>query len=134
MQRLLLATMATLAIMYVVPFPIYGALSIVTAIEPPSPDSPGLFMLSVLVVKVGVAIGYVLLFYLGRSHWLENWKTYAGVWWIMVAIMEVGQAIVPDYTWLDAFGGIIAEAIYFPVSAVVVVRLIRPLGGSDASA
>ena len=48
--------------------------------------------------------------------------------------MEIGQAIVPDYTWLDAFGGIIAEAIYFPVSAVVVARLIRPLSGSDASA
>ncbi len=133
-QRLPLAILATLAIMYLVPFPIYGGLSMVTDIEPPSPDSPGLFMLSVLVVKVGVAIGFVLLFYLGRSHWLEDWKTYAGVWWAMFAIMEVGQAIVPDYTWLDAFGGIIAEAIYFPVSAVVVARLIRPLGGSDASA
>ena len=33
--------------MYVVPFPIYGSLSMVTDIEPPSPDSPGLFMLRV---------------------------------------------------------------------------------------
>ena len=125
MQRLLLAILATLAIMYVVPLPIYGGLSLVTDIEPPSPDSPGLFMLSVLVVKVGVAIGFVLLFHLARSHWLGDWKTYAGVWWAMFTVMELGQAIVPGYTWLDAFGGIVAEAIYFPASAVVIARLIR---------
>jgi hypothetical protein len=41
--------------------------------------------------------------------------------------MEIGQAIVPKYTWLDAFGGIVAEAIYFPLSAVVVKRLLGPL-------
>ncbi len=134
MQRLMLAILATLAIMYLVPFPIYGGLSMVTDIEPPSPESPGLFMLSVLVVKVGVAVGFVLLFYLGRSRWVEEWKVYSGVWWTMFAIMEIGQAIVPDYTWLDAFGGIIAEAIYFPLSAVVVARLIRPLADSNASA
>ncbi len=132
MKRLTLAIVATLVIMYLVPFPIYGGLSLITDIEPPSPDSPGLFMLSVLVVKVGVAIGFVLLFYVARSRWLEDWRTYAGVWWAMFAIMELGQAIVPEYTWLDAFGGIAAEAIYFPVSAAVVARLIRPLGGSSA--
>jgi hypothetical protein len=134
MQRLPLAILATLAIMYLVPFPIYGGLSLVTDIEPPSPDSPGLFMLSVLVVKVGVAIGFVLLFYLSHSRWLENWKTYAGVWWAMFAVMEIGQAIVPEYTWLDAFGGIAAEAIYFPMSAVAVARIIRPLVTESASA
>ena len=134
MQRLPLAILATLAIMYLVPFPIYGGLSLVTDIEPPSPDSPGLFMLSVLVVKVGVAIGFVLLFYLSRSRWLENWKTYAGVWWAMFAVMEIGQAIVPEYTWLDALGGIAAEAIYFPMSAVAVARIIRPLVTERASA
>ena len=133
MKRLALAVLATLLIIYLVPFPIYGGLSLVTDIEAPSPDSPGLFMLSVLVVKVGVAIGFVLLFYLARSRWIEDWKTYAGVWWAMFAIMELGQAIVPEYTWLDAFGGIAAEAIYFPLSAMVVTRLIRPLGGSSAS-
>ncbi len=56
MQRLSLAILATLAIMYLVAFPIYGALSLVTDIQPPSPGSPGLFMPSVLVVQVAVAI------------------------------------------------------------------------------
>ena len=124
MPKLLLAMLATLAIMYVVPLPIYGGLSLVTDIQPPSPDSPGLFMLSVLVVKVGTAIGFVLLFYLARNRWLEDWKIYACVWWAMFTIMELGQAIVPGYTWLDAFGGIAAEAIYFPLSAAVTARLL----------
>ncbi len=127
MRKLPAAILATIAIMYLVPFPIYGGLSLVTDIEPPSPESPGLFMLSVLVVKVGVAFGFVMLFYLGRNRWIEDWKSYAGVWWVMFTIMEFGQAIVPEYTWLDAFGGIVAEAIYFPLSAVVVRRILGPL-------
>lgn len=105
MRKLPAAMLATLSIMYLIPFPIYGGLSLVTDIEPPSPDSPGRFMLSVLVVKVGVALGFVMLFYLGRSRWIAGWKTYAGVWWVMFTIMEFGQAIAPEYTWLDAFRG-----------------------------
>ena len=37
----MLAILATLAIMYLAPLPIYGGLSLVSEIEPPSPDSPG---------------------------------------------------------------------------------------------
>ena len=55
--------------------------------------------------------------------WIGRWKLYALVWWLMFGIMEFGQAIVPDYTWLDALGGIVAEAIYFPLSALFVKRL-----------
>ena len=62
MQGFLLAMLATLTIMCLAPLPIYGGFSLVSEIEPPSPDSPGLFMLSVLVVKTGTAICFVLLF------------------------------------------------------------------------
>jgi hypothetical protein len=42
----------------------------------------------------------------------------------MFALIEVGQAVTPDYSWLAAIGGIISEAVYFPLSAFVVTRLI----------
>ncbi len=37
----------------------------------------------------------------------------------MYVFGEVGQAISPGYTWLMAMGGIISEAVYFPLSAYV---------------
>ena len=126
MQKILLATGLSLVIMYVIPFPIYGALSALTGLQPPTEGSVALFMLSVLVMKVGVAVAFVLLFYFARDRWVKRWTTYALIWWGMFAVVEVGQAMTPDYSWLAAFGGIIAEAIYFPLAAFVVARLLKP--------
>ena len=64
---------------------------------------------------------------------MGGWKRYALVWWVMFAFMEAGQAILPEYTILDAAGGVVAEAIYFPLSALVVARLLG-LGTADAVA
>ncbi len=124
MNKLLLAVAATWAIMMLVPLPVYGTLSLITGIEPPTTGSPARFMASVAVVKIGVAIAFVWLYALARESWAGRWTTYALVWWVMFAIMEVGQAIVPEYSWLDAGGGIIAEAIYCPLAAVVISRLL----------
>jgi hypothetical protein len=133
MRKVLLAIGLTLVIMYVIPFPVYGALSAFTELQPPTEGSPALFMLSVLVIKVGVAVAFVLLFYLAHDRWANRWTTYALIWWVMFAVVELGQAITPDYSWLDAAGGIAAEAIYFPLAAFVVARLLRrraPVNGS----
>ncbi len=125
MSRILLAIASTLVIMYVVPFPVYGVLSATTGLEPPSDGSVARFALSVLVVKIGVAFSFVLLFFLARESWVGRWITYALVWWVAFTVMELGQAIMPDYSWLDAGGGIIAEAIYFPLAALVVARTLE---------
>ncbi len=125
MLRRCLTILVVWGIMVVIPFPIYGALSVFTGLEPPTEGSALQFVLSVLIVKVGVALAFVLLFALARGSWAQRWQLYALVWWIMFAVMELGQAIVPDYSWLDAIGGIVAEAIYFPLSAFVVVKLTR---------
>ncbi len=69
-------------------------------------------------------MAFVLLFSLARSSWAGRWPLYALVWWVMFALIEVGQAVTPDYSWLAAIGGIISEAVYFPLSAFVVARLI----------
>ncbi len=58
---------------------------------------------------------------------------YALIWWLMFELVEVGQAITPDHSWLDAIGGIVAEAIYFPLAAFGVVRVMcrrEPIDGS----
>ena len=122
--RIASAIALTLFITYFVPLPIYGTLSVITGMEPPTEDSIGQFMLSVAVMKLGVAIAFVLLYALARESWIGQWPRYAFVWWIMFALIEVGQAIMPDYTAIEAFGGIVSEAIYFPLSAMITARLL----------
>ena len=134
MLTILLAIGLSLAIMYVIPFPVYGVLSAFTGLQPPTEGSVALFMLSVLVIKVGVSVAFVLLFYFARDSWVQGWTMYALIWWGMFAVVELGQAITPDYTWLAALGGIIAEAIYFPFDAFVIARLLKPQESLDRSA
>ena len=120
----ILAVGATLIIMYIVPLPIYGLLSVVGWSEIPDEGSPAQFMISVLVVKIGVALGFVWMFRIAASVFASRWQLYGMIWWLMFAIVECGQAIGPNYSWGDALGGIIAEAIYFPLSSWAVVRLL----------
>lgn len=122
--RVIAAVMATLAIMLVVPLPFYAGFESLGLVELPEGGSPAQFMLSVLVMKIGVALGFVLLFVLARPVFKERWWLYAGVWWLMYAIVEVGQAIGPGYTGAEAVAGILAEAVYFPLSAIVVGRIL----------
>jgi hypothetical protein len=133
MQRIILAVALTLVITFLVPLPIYGTLYALTGLQIPTSGSPGQFLVSVLVMKLGVAVAFVLLFFLARDSWIVRWTTYAFVWWVMFALIEAGQAITPDYSWLAAVGGIISEAIYFPLSASVVARLLAPPGQGGAS-
>jgi len=134
MHRIVLAVALTLLITFVVPLPIYGALYALTGLQIPTSGSPAQFMISVLVMKLGVAVAFVLLFFLARKTWITRWTTYAFVWWVMFALIEVGQAITPDYSSLAAIGGIVSEAIYFPLSAFVVARLLLPLEKRHVSA
>ncbi len=121
-----MAFLSTLAIMYVVPLPVYALMESMGFVEMPTDGTPGQFMLSVLVVKVGVALGFVFLLRLSYDVFADRWLQYAGIWWAMFAIIEIGQAIGPDYAIGDAVGGIIAEAVYFPLSSWLAVKLLRP--------
>ena len=128
--RLIAAVVATLAIMFIVPLPVYAGFEALGAVEMPQDGSPAEFVLSVLVMKIGVALGFVFLFLLARPVFKERWWLYAGIWWLMFAIVEVGQAIGPGYTGAEAVAGIIAEAVYFPLSTVAVARILGR--GGDA--
>lgn len=123
--RAFVAFLGTLAVMFLVPLPIYGTFEAVGLVELPEDGSPWQFMLSVLVIKIGVAVAFVLLFELARQSLDGRPWRYAAIWWVMFAIIETGQAIGPGYSAVEAAAGILSEAIYFPVSAALVARALR---------
>jgi hypothetical protein len=118
--KFLLTALAVLAIIYVVPFLVYGLSSALWGLKPPAGVSPLQFLVSVLVTKVGTAIGFVAIFYLARSSLSGKWLAYATLWWVMFVLGEIGQTLGPNYTWKEAVAGVISETLYFPVSALFV--------------
>ena len=119
MRKLILNVGLVLAIIYIVPFVVYGVGSVVAGLKPPEGASPAGFLLSVLVSKFGTALCFVLVFYLARQELSGRWLLYAGLWWLMFVIGEMGQAIGPQYSWKEAVAGIISETLYWPLSALV---------------
>ena len=133
-MKVFLSIVLTFIIMNVGTFVAYGGASAIFGLQPPTDGSPTQFMLSVLVVKVGMALAFVLLFAPARAFWIGSWLGYTFVWWLMFAIVEIGQAIAPNYSIMDAGAGIVAEAIYFPASAFVTARLLREQVAQRSSA
>ncbi len=111
------------AVIFVVPILVYGAFAAVTRLQPPG-GSPALFLAGTAISKLGTAIAFVALFYLARDVFGGQWLLYAGIWWLMFTIGEVGQAIGPDYSWQEAAAGVISETIYFPLSGLIVNWLV----------
>lgn len=111
-------------VIFVVPIVVYGAFAVVTGLKPPG-SSPVLFLVSTAVSKLGTAIAFVGLFYIGLEVLGGQWVLYAGLWWLMFVIGEAGQAIGPDYSVQEAVAGAISETIYFPLSGLIVNWLVR---------
>jgi len=123
MAKVFLSIILVLTIIYITPIIVYGILSSVGRLKMPE-GSPLMFLLSVLVSKIGTAIAFVLIFYFARNTFGSNWLLYAFIWWLMYIIGEVGQAIGPNYSWKEAIAGIISETAYFPLSAYIIHCLI----------
>ena len=124
MGKIILSIFLVLVTIYLVPFLVYGLFAVLIDLKTPEGISPLQFLVSILISKVGVSIAFVLIFYFGRNALSGQWLLYAFIWWLMLTIGEVGQAIGPNYTWKEAVAGILSETIYFPVSAYVVNWLI----------
>jgi hypothetical protein len=122
MGKLSMAVVSVLAIFFVVAFLVYGTFSAVTGLATPGGASPLVFLGSVIVIKLGHALAFVLLFHLARGSFSASWLSYAFTWWLMFVIGEVGQAIGPGYSWQEAVLGIVSESVYFPAAAVVTKR------------
>ncbi len=121
-MNLIFAIIAVYMIVVIVPFPVYMVFSKYAGLA--EPENPSEFFASMLVQKIGTTVGFVFLFYIVRETLSEQWLTYALIWVAMYAITEIGQAMGPNYGWKEAFAGIIAEAIYFPLAGFVMVELV----------
>jgi len=73
MRRIAAAIAATLVIMYVVTFFVYGIIAAITGLEPPEDGSAMQFLFGVLITKLGLALGFVLLFALAREARHGRW-------------------------------------------------------------
>lgn len=122
--KVLLGIALVWAVIFVVPILVYGAFSAITGLQPPG-GAPMLFLAGTAVSKLGTAMAFVGIFYLTRDAIGGQWLLYAGIWWLMFAFGEVGQAITPTYSWQEAAAGVISETIYFPVSGLIVSWLTR---------
>jgi hypothetical protein len=123
-RKTVFAILLVLAVIFAVPFLVYSLLSLLTALEPPAEGSPLRFLLGILVSKAGTAIAFVLIFRIGRASLQGRWLLYGSLWFLMFAIGEIGQAIGPGYSWTEAAGGILSEAVYCPLSAYLTWRLV----------
>jgi hypothetical protein len=131
-MRNILSIIATLLIIYIVPFVLYALSTVVWDLKPPDDAPAWQFLLGILVSKAGTAIAFVLIYHFAKVGLNRKWLLYASIWWISFAIGELGQAIGPNYTWKEAVIGIISEAIYFPLAAVVIDRIMgAKAGGSE---
>ena len=124
MTNVILSVFFVLAIIYIVPFLVYGLASVVAGLKSPEGASPARFLVSVLISKIGTAITFVLIFFFARNSLSGQWMLYAFLWWLMFVIGEIGQTIGPNYTWKEAIAGILSETIYLPLSAYITNWLI----------
>jgi len=124
MRKIILSIILTLVIIYTVPFVIYSILAVTVGLKPTGDASPSQFLIRVLVSKTGTAIAFVLIFYFARDCLSARWLLYAFLWWLMFAIGEVGLAIGPNDSRMEAVGGVISETIYFPLAALVTNRVL----------
>lgn len=124
MINVILGVFFVLAIIYIVPFLIYGLASVMAGLKSPEGASPARFLVSVLISKIGTAITFVLIFFFARNSLSGQWMLYAFLWWLMFVIGEIGQTIGPNYTWKEAIAGILSETIYLPLSAYITNWLI----------
>ena len=61
MAKVTLSIVLVLAIIYIVPFLVYGLGSVAAGLKTPEGVSPTMFLISVLVCKTGTAIAFVLI-------------------------------------------------------------------------
>ncbi len=125
MFKIVIAILLVLLVIYILPILVYGIFSSIFGLKTPEGASPMVFLASVFVTKFGTALAFVLIFYIGRSYFSEYWLQYALCWLAMYVIGEIGQAIVPTYSWKEAVAGIISEIMYFPLSAYILHLIIK---------
>ncbi len=122
-MRILIAIASVWAILFAVPFVIYGTASSFLDLQAPGEAVP--FLSGVAVTKLGTALAFVGIFALSRNAWRGRWTTYGAIWFLMFATSEIGDIVQAAVSSAEGFLGILSEASYAPVSALTTDRLLR---------
>lgn len=127
MWAIVLSMILVLTIMYFTPFIVYSTFTLTAGLKPPVNKSPLMFILGIVVSKLGITSVFVLIYFLTKPLFLENymWLTYGILWWVLFVTDEVGKAIGPNYTWKEAMAGIVSHSITVPLSVLVVTWLLK---------
>lgn len=116
MHKILIGFISVVFIIYIIPFLVYGLFSSIFGLKTPEGVSPVQFLISIFIAKIGTAAAITLFFHFTKEIFYEKWLLYVFIWWILFLFGEIGQAIGPNYSWMDAVAGILSETIYLPVS------------------
>ncbi len=123
-MRAVIAVVFVWALVFAVPFAVYGCASAFLELKPPS-GSALRFLSGVAITKLGTAVAFVALFALAHAEWRSRWILYAAIWFLAFAASEIGDVVRSVSSPAEAALGILSEAIYAPVSAFAVHRLFR---------
>lgn len=123
-MRVLIAVILVWAILFVVPFAVYGSASKFLDLKPPVGPA-WRFLSGVALTKLGTALAFVALFAHSRDAWRGHWALYGAIWFVTFAASEVGDVVRMVSSTGDAILGILSEAVYAPVSAFAISRLLR---------
>lgn len=118
------AVAAVLAIIFVVPFVLYGAASALHLVDIPQETSPQRFLLGVLITKLGTAAAFVLILHLGADAFAGQWFLYSLLWFAMFAASEVGEAVSGRSSRQESLLGVLSEAIYAPAAALAAYAIL----------
>ena len=105
-------------------FVAYGSFAALFDLPAPAGVTPAQLFQAVFLMKLGLSIAFVLLFRVAREVWVNRWLHYALIWWVMFVLMEIGQAMLPNYSWMEALAGVISETLYCPVAAFITAKLL----------
>ncbi len=123
-MRALIAVASVWAVIFAVPFVVYGAASVFLSLR--QPDGPAWrFLLGVAVTKLGTAAAFVVLFAASREAWRgRRWLLYGAIWFLAFAASEAGDLVRGASNSAEAILGVLSEAVYAPVSAFAAHRLL----------
>ena len=125
MKRIVIGVLSTLLIIFIIPIIVYGIFSFSLGLKEPAGISAIEFLFSVFISKIGTAITFTLIYFYSKDFYKEKWVLYSFIWWLLFLFGEIGQAFGPNYSYMEAVAGILSEAIYLPLSTLLLRRIIK---------
>lgn len=125
MWPIVLSFVLVLTVQYFVPFIVYSMFTLTAGLKPPVDKSPIMFILGIVISKLGITAAFVLIYLFTLPYFQIHWLVYAVLWWALFVSDEIGKAIGPKYTWKEAMAGSVSHTITIPLSVLIVTWLLK---------